>query len=352
MRTRLEAALLPVAAVVTALLVGAVLLLIEGRSPLSAAAAIWVGSLGSPRAIGATLEKSTPLILTGLAVIVALKAGLFNIGAQGQLLMGAIMSAYVGYQLTGLPTAVHLPLCLAVGVVFGVLPAVLVGVLKATRGVHEVIATIMLNTVIVNLTDYLAGGPWMQPGQAVSKTPEIEPSARIPRIGEFPVGFAIAVAMAFAVWFMLSRTTLGFRLSTVGANKNAAHYAGISVRRVTIGAMALSGALAGLGGAIETQGVIGKFEPGFNRNLGFDGITIALLAKVSPRAAIPSALLIGALRASSTELQARAKVAPEIVDVVMATALLLVAAPVIMRWVLRQRGEGGESLRLTSGWGS
>jgi simple sugar transport system permease protein len=352
-RRRIQNALLPIVAVALAFVVGAVLLLAEGKSPLDALGAVWTGSLGSRAAIADTLGKATPLILTGLAVIVGLKAGLFNIGAQGQLLLGSIMAAYVGFRLTGLPTVIHLPLCLLVGVAFGALPAALVGLLKAIRSVHEVIATIMMNTILALLTEYLAGGPWIQKGQAVTKTPEIAESAKIPRIADMPVGFAIAVGMAFVVWFLLSRTTLGFRLSTVGANKAAAHYAGISVTRTTILAMALSGGLAGLGGAIETQGIVGRFEPGFNTGLGFDGITIALLAKVSPRAAIPAALLIGALRASRTALQSDAGVAPEIVDAVLGVALLLVAAPMIIRAVLRLReAEGAENLQLTSGWGS
>ncbi len=350
---RLQSALLPLAAVFIAFLAGAVVLMVDGRSPLQAGAALWIGSVASPEALGSTFEKATPLVLAGLAVIVALRAGLFNIGAQGQLLLGSIMSAYVGYRLSGLPAALHIPLGLAVGMAFGAVPAFVVGVLKAYRGVHEVIATIMLNTILVNLTDWLAGGPWIEPGQAISRTPAIEGSARIGRIAELPVGFVVAVAMAFVVWWLLSRTTLGFEMATVGANRHAAEYAGISVRRITVLAMVISGALAGLGGAIETQGVVGRFEPGFNRGLGFDGITIALLAKVSPRAAIAAALLIGALRASSTELQSRAQVAPEIVDVVLALALLLVAAPMIIRWALRLRNVSGvEDLNLSSGWGS
>ncbi|MFN0027487.1 MAG: ABC transporter permease [Acidimicrobiales bacterium] len=350
---RLQTALLPVAAVLVAFVAGAVVLALDGRSPVQAGIALWKGSVASPEALGSTLEKATPLVLAGLAVIVALRAGLFNIGAQGQLLLGSIMSAYVGYRLGGLPAALHIPIGLAVGVAFGAVPALVVGVLKAYRGVHEVIVTIMLNTILVNLTDWLAGGPWIEPGQAISRTAPIEDSARIGRIAELPVGFLLAVVMVFVVGFLLSRTTLGFEMATVGANRHAAEYAGISVRRVTLVAMAISGGLAGLGGAIETQGVVGRFEPGFNRGLGFDGITIALLAKVSPRGAIAAALLIGALRASSTELQSRAQVAPEIVDVVLALALLLVAAPMIIRWALRLRTASGvEELNLTSGWGS
>jgi simple sugar transport system permease protein len=342
-----------VTAVVVALLIGAVLVLLQGSNPLSAYAALLDGALGDRAAIGRTLEKATPLVLTGLAVLVALRAGLFNIGAQGQLLFGAIMAAYVGYRLTGVPKLVHLPLALLVGGLAGSFPALICGVLKAYRGAHEVITTIMLNAIIVNLTEWLAGEPWQLKGQAISRTPDIEPSARIPRVADLPVGFAIAVAAAFAVWFLIDRTTLGFQLKAVGANRDAAHYAGISVAGITVTAMAISGFLAGIGGAIETQGVVYHYEPGFNVGLGFDGITVALLARVNPRLVIPSALLLAIMRAGATKMQADAGVEQELVDVILAIILLLVAAPVVIRWLLRRReAGGGVDLQLTTGWGS
>ena len=350
---RLRPAILPVAAVVVALTIGAVIVAVDGSSPLGAATAIWVAAFSGPDAIGATLEKATPLVFAGLAVIVGVKAGLFNIGAQGQLLVGAITSAYAGYRFAGLSPLVHLPLCLLIGVVFGALPAWLAGVLRAKRGVHEVIVTIMLNTIIFNLTDWLAGGPWMEPGQVISRTPPIVGSARMGRVAGLPTGFVLAMLVTVAVWFMLEHTTFGFRLATVGANRHAAHYAGISVGAVTVAAMTLSGALAGLGGAVESLGVVGRFEPGFNAGLGFDGITIALLARVSPRAVVPAAVFIGALRASSSELQAGAHVAPAIVDVVLGVALLLVAAPLLLRWLLRMPPSlSTAEVQFTRGWGS
>jgi simple sugar transport system permease protein len=352
MSARLQSAIVPVTAVVLALLLGAVLVLLQGSNPWDAYRALLDGALGSRVAVGRTLEKGTPLVLTGLAVLVALKAGLFNIGAQGQLLLGAIMSAYVGYRITGLPKVVHLPLALLVGALAGSLPGLVSGVLKAYRGAHEVITTIMLNAIVVNLTEWLAGGPWQQKRQAITRTPEIAHSARIPRIADLPVGFAIAVAAAFAVWFLLDRTTLGYRMQAVGANRDAAHYAGISVAGMTVAAMGISGLLAGLGGAIETQGVVYRYEPGFNVGLGFDGITVALLARVSPRLVVPSALLIAIMRAGATKMQADAGVEQELVDVILAVILLLVAAPVVIRWLLRRRDAEGVDIQLTTGWGS
>jgi simple sugar transport system permease protein len=266
--------------------------------------------------------------------------------------MGAIASAYVGWKLS-MPGLLHVPLALACGALAGMLPAALAGWLKAARGVHEVISTIMMNAIIVNLTDWLAGNPWREPGQAITRTPPIQQSARIPEIFGLPFGFFLAVGMAFAVAWLLQRTTVGYRITAVGLNRSAAGYAGMAVGSITVMTMSLSGALAGLGGAIETQGVVGRFEPGFNRGLGFDGITIALLARTNPLAAIPAALLIGIMRAGSTQMQFDAKVAPEIVDVILAIILLLVAAPMVVRWILRWKAKPGDdqSLRLTTGWG-
>jgi len=351
---RAEAIVLPLAAVAIALVIGAGLILTQDANPFTAYQALLSGAFGSWKDFARTLEKTTPLILTGLAVIVALKGGLFNIGAQGQLLMGALFSAWAGYQITGLPRVLHVPLALAFGIVFGLATAAFAGFLKAWRGAHEVITTIMLNAIIINLTEYLAGGPWQEKGTAISRTPPIEGSAKIPRIADLPVGFFVALLCAGGVWFLVKRTTTGFAISTIGANKHAATYGGISVARITVLTMAISGGLAGLGGAVETQGVVGRYEPGFNSGLGFDGITVALLARTEPLAAIPAALLLGIMRAGGTNMAFKAGVEQEIVDVILAIILLLVAAPIVVRWILRldRNTTSSDSVRLSSGWGS
>jgi len=350
---RNESIVLPIAAVVIALLIGALLMLAQGKNPAVAYWALLDGALGGWDNFARTLEKATPLIFTGLAVIVGLKGGLFNIGAQGQLLMGAIVAAYVGWQLSA-PGLLHVPLALAAGTVAGMAPAALAGWLKAARGVHEVITTIMLNAIIINLTDWLAGNPWREPGQAITRTPEIQNSAKMPELFGLPLGFFLAIAMAVGVAWLLDRTTVGYRIRAVGQNRSAAGYAGMAVGALTVMTMAISGGLAGLGGAVETQGVVHRYEPGFNAGLGFDGITVALLARSNPIAAIPAALLLGIMRAGATKMQFDAKVAPEIIDVISAIILFLVAAPVVVRWILRRKvrpGESVEELRLTSGWG-
>ncbi|WP_448544452.1 ABC transporter permease [Roseiflexus sp.] len=349
-----RAAIVPIASVVVALAIGAVIIALSGANPLVAYSALFEGGLGSGRAFSRTLEKATPLIFGGLAVSLAFKCGLFNIGAQGQLLLGAVFAAFIGFSLQGLPSALHIPLALLVGALLGALWAAIAGALKAFTGAHEVITTIMLNFVAFNLTDWLADGPWKDrtPGNIVARTPAVAPEARLPDIAGAPLGIILAVLAAIAVWWLIWRTTIGFELRTVGQNASAAKYAGISVRRMTVLAMVASGFLAGLGGAVETLGVVGRFQPGFNVGLGFNAITIALLARTNPVAVIPASLLIGMMQAGASRMQFNSGVASEIIDVILALILFFVAADSIIRRVLRLRAEEGERVTLSSGWGS
>ena len=342
----------PVASVVLGLLIGAIVLIVSEASPVAAYSALFNGAFGNMQALGRTLEKATPLVFSGLAVAFAFKAGLFNIGAQGQLTFGAITAAIVGFGVQGLPPLIHAPLALLAGAIAGALYGAIPGALKTYTGAHEVITTIMLNYVAINITDYLANGPLKDPspGNVVARTPSILSSARIPAIGGIPLGFVLAVLMAILAWWVLWHTTLGYEIRTVGLNPSAARYAGIAVSRTVILTMVLSGLLAGMGGAIETQGVIGRFQPGFNVGLGFDGITIALLGKTHPIGVIPAAILVGAMRAGSSAMQFRAGVATEIIDVILAVILFFVAADAIIRWLLRTR-VSEEKVTLSTGWG-
>lgn len=342
----------PVAAVILAGLIGAIILIISGASPLEAYAALLKGSFGRPAAVARTLEKATPLMFSGLAVAFAFKAGLFNIGAQGQLLFGAITAAAVGFGVEGLPAYIHAPLALLAGGLAGALYGSIPGALKAYTGAHEVITTIMLNYVAINFTDYLANGPLKDttPGNIVARTPAILPTARIPEVGNIPIGFVVALVVAVITWWLLYYTTIGFEIRTVGLNPNAARYAGMKVARTVILTMILSGFLAGLGGAVETLGVVGRYQPGFNVGLGFDGITIALLARTHPFGVIPAALLVGAMRAGASQMQFTAGVANEIIDVILAFILFFVAADMIVRWIIRTRVREAETPVLSTGW--
>lgn len=345
--------ILQVVAVLLAALIGAIILLLSGANPLLAYGALLKGAFGSMTVLGRTLEKATPLVFAGLAVAFGFRGGLFNIGAQGQLLLGAMTAGVVGFAVTGLPAIIHIPLALLAGALAGALYGAIPGTLKTFRGAHEVIVTIMLNYIAINLTDYLADGPFKDnsPGNIVARTPPILETAKIPTIGGLPLGFVIAVLIAILIWWLLWKTTFGFEIRTVGLNPHAARYAGIKVARTVILTMVISGLLAGLGGAVETQGVVGRYQPGFNVGLGFDGITIALLGKTHPFGVIPASLLVGAMKGGSNEMQFTAGVATQITDVIQALILFFVAADTIVRSLLRMRATGDEGVKLTTGWG-
>ncbi|MCA9923661.1 MAG: ABC transporter permease [Anaerolineales bacterium] len=340
----------PITAIVLALVIGGIILASSGANPIDAYAALYKGAFGSTEAFGRTLEKATPLILGGLAVAFAFKAALFNIGGQGQLLLAAIFAGYLGFRLQGLPFIIHMPVALLGGALAGALFGAIPGALKTYTGAHEVITTIMLNFIATNITDFLADGPWKDEG-IVARTPKVLETAVIPAWGNIPIGFFIAVIVAVAIWYLLYKTTLGYEIRTVGLNPNAAQYAGIRVARIVILTMTISGLLAGLGGAIETLGIVGRFQPGFNAGLGFDGITIALLGRTSPIGVIPAALLVGAMQAGSSQMQFDANVPFQIIDVIQALILFFVSADMIVRWILRSRAVEGEEITLSSGYG-
>ncbi len=350
---RCRALSVPLAAVVLASLIGAIILTAHGANPFEAYAALLKGSFGTIAAMSRTLEKTTPLIFSGLAVAFAFKAGLFNIGAQGQLLFGALTAAIAGFGLNGLPAIIHLPLALLAGAGAGCLYAALQGALRVYTGAHEVITGIMLNYVAINLTDYLTNGPFKDPtpGNIIARTPLILDSSKLADLGGVPTGFVIALTAALFVWWLIKKTTTGFEIRTVGSNVHAATYAGISVPQTMILTMSLSGLLAGMGGAIETLGVVYRYQPGFNVGLGFDGITIALLARTHPVGVIPAALLVGAMKAGSNQMQFSAGVAIGIIDVVLALILFFVAAELVVRWLIRSKQTVGEKITFSAGWG-
>ena len=352
-RSLLRTISIPIAAVVFGLVIGAILILTQNASPGTAYKALLVGGAGDSDAVLRTLQKATPLIFGGLAVAFAFKAGMFNIGGQGQLLVGAVFAAGVGFGIDGLPLVIHLPVALLAGGIAGAVWGGIAGTLKATTGAHEVIVTIMLNFVAGNLTDWLAANPWKDNSGSniVARTPLVEDSAVIPTFGAVPVGFLLAVITAITCWMILERTTFGFEVKSVGNNRHAADYAGIRVGRTMALTMAVAGLLAGLGGAVESLGVDGRFEAGVNVGLGFEGITIALLARANPLGVVPAALLVGLMEAGAARMQFKAGVAPELIDVIQALILFFVAAPIILRWVLRMRHDASEQLQLGAGWG-
>ncbi|MBV9170122.1 MAG: ABC transporter permease [Chloroflexi bacterium] len=336
---------------------------VTGGDVLLAYRGLWEGSLGRPASISETLVWATPYIFGGLAVALAFKAGLFNIGVEGQIGVGSLASVYVGYAVTWLSFPLHLIAAVLAGTLAGAIWGGIPGFLKARTGAHEVIVTIMLNYVAIQMTSFLVSGPMKDPNPLIAnaQTPKILQSARLPPMLPDPQyrvhwGFVIAILAALAIWWLLQRSTLGFEIRVVGANANAARYAGIAVGKTMVVAMAISGGLAGLAGSLEVVGLNFYHTAGFSVGYGFDSIAVALLGRGDPIGVIPSALLFGALRAGSSRMQFLSQIPIDIIDVIQALVLIFVAAPALIRWMYRVRvpreaaSVTGE-VQLTSGWG-
>jgi general nucleoside transport system permease protein len=303
-----------------------------------------------------TCSQATPLILTGLSVAIAFRAGLFNIGAASQWIGGAIVATYLGFALS-LPLVIHAIVCVAGGFAGGAVIGWFVGALKARTGAHEVIVTIMLNYVMYNLLSYLLGTPTalQLPHQANLISPNIQASAQLPHVGGPPpqvgVGFLVAVAAAAGVWWLLTRSTTGFEFRTVGANPNAARAAGMSVGRTWALVMLIAGGLAGLSGAVTIQGTFNSLNFQSYGTYGIDGITVALLGRARPFGVVLAALLFGALDAGSTVMQAATSVPVDISEVLEGLIVLFVAAPPLIRAVFRLREARSTGLEaVAKGW--
>jgi ABC-type uncharacterized transport system permease subunit len=352
--------LVPILAVVTALIIGGIVIASVGGNPFQAYLGLFQGAFGSAKAWSETAVWASPFIFAGLAVALAFKGGLFNIGAEGQLALGAVVAAWVGYALPNvfgisLPAIIHLPLTIGLGTLAGMLWGASPGALKAYTGGHEVINTIMMNYIALNMVSFLLNGPMKDPNpQNVSaRTPEIAESARIAPIFEgFRIhwGFVLALVVAAIVWWLLWKTTLGFEIRTVGSNPDAAKYAGINVKKTIILTMVLSGLLAGLAGVIEVTGLNYRHELGFSVGYGFDAIAIALLGKTHPFGVVLAAILFAGMRNGGTRMQFMTQIPVDVISVIQALILLFVAADAIIRYLYRIRARE-ERLVLTRGWG-
>lgn len=360
----LQPLLVPVLAIVLAFASGALAILAIGSDPIEAYTSLVRGMVGSGDRIAASLGRSTPFIGAALAVAFAFRAGLFNIGAEGQLLVGATAAAWVGTwsSVRGLPGAVAVPLLLLAGIVAGGVWGGIPGALKARTGAHEVIVTIMLNAIALLYVRWLVSSQdpviLRDPGATVPRTATIDGSARLPQLvdSQPPLhwGFLVMVALAILVRFVLQRTTFGFEVRTVGTNTDAARYAGMAVGRTILIAMAVSGAFAGLAGAGEISGTAGYLSPGVFVSIGFDSIAIALLARANPLAIVPAAVLWGSMLSGAGLMQQEVGLSIDVVRIVQALVLLFVAADVIVRTVFRLRKTRHSALETTdlaSGWG-
>jgi simple sugar transport system permease protein len=320
----------------------ALIILATGGNPVTVFIALMKGAFGNlyvfgysliiyrhydpPIEIFRTLSKATPLLLCGLAVAVGLRAGLFNIGAEGQLLVGALATAWVGYSLKGMPALLHIPLALVAGAIAGAIWGFVPGLLKAWRGAHEVIITIMMNYVAIRLTQYLVNHPMKDPNTLNTATPFIQPSAQlwvIEKTSEFSVGFFIAILLAVGYAFLMRRMALGFCIRAVGQGTEAARSAGIPISRTLITTMCISGALAGVGGAIEILGLHHRFYDQFSSGVGFDSIAVALLGGLNAPGIVLSAILFGGLNTGAEQMQIDTGTPLQIAGVIQAIIILL-----------------------------
>ncbi len=312
--------LVPVGAVLTAFVVGSLLILAKGANPLEAYAALFRGAFGGLDSFGTTLLKATPLIFTGLAVCLGYRGGVFNVGAEAQLILGAMAATAVGIRFQGLSPWLHVPLVLLAAAAAGALWAALPGFLKATRGFNEVITTLMMNYIAVQFLawsvrqDALLGATWqlwqyipLKDGkQPFPRSANIFESARLHVLWpdmRLNLGALLALLAAFLVWVLLWKTSFGFALRTVGANPRAARYAGMKVSRTIMTTMLISGMLAGLAGGVEIMGNQYRIIDDFLINAGFDGIPVALVGQLHPLGVVLSALFFGSLRAGANTMQ-------------------------------------------------
>ncbi len=353
-RSTRAAATVPVLAVLLGLVAGAAVMVISKSLstgvtdlglPLRAYASLLTGSLSGLDAVVRTISEATPLILAGLSVGIGFKAGLFNIGANGQYLMGALGAAAAGAAVAGWSPWLAIPTALGAGMLAGAAYGFIPGALKAWTGAHEVVTTIMLNFIAAALIAFLVTGPLATPGASFARTGDVL-NAALPVIigradGTGNLGILLGIVAVPLAYLLLFRSVLGFEMRTVGASPSAALYAGMRPGRLIILTMSLCGLLAGTAGAGQVLGISHSISASYSTSLGFDAITIALLGRTHPVGIFFSALLFGLMRAGSALMQIRERVPVEIIDVIQAVILLFLAADIIVRTIFRIRGQRG-----------
>ena len=400
---RLRDLAIPLLSIITALAIGALVLMFTDQAVYQALAAgqivqalrlafgnvaqaygaLYEGAFGNPldileaigRALGGeglqpilqavrgpsdSMVQSVPYILAGLAVALGFRAGLFNIGVEGQIGVGWIAAVIVGFSFQGLPMVIHLPLAILAGAIAGGLWAAIAGFLRARTGAHEVITTIMLNYISFRLSEWLLCGP-LEHIQGTCRSQEVAPSAYLPRFLDHPVtvhwGFPLALGAAALTGWFLFKTTWGYELRTVGANPDAARYGGMSVPKTYVLAMFLSGCLAGLAGVGQGLGISHNVALGFRAGYGFDAIALALLGKSHPTGVVAASIIFGVLRSGAARMQSVAGVPTEIVQIVQALVIVFIAAPAIIRAIYRFRERRHEEIEaemavFSRGWGA
>ena len=346
MRSRLSTlfdALLPVIATLAALAVGAVMLALLGANPLEAYSALWDGAFGSANAFAETLVKATPLLLVALGICISFRGDVINIGGEGQMIVGALLATWVGLTFATLPGWLGITLSLLAGFVGGAIWGGIPGFLKAYFNVNEILSTVMMNAIAVQLMNFLLRGPMIDPAQAelaskIPQTARLLEAFRLPRLAptRLHLGALIAVILAVLVYILLWRTTLGYRIRAVGQNPNASRYAGIDVKRYVVLALLLSGAFSGLAGATQVFGVNYRMitdgsASGFTGSAGFNGIVAALFGQLHPIWSIPASILFGALLVGANKMQRVVQVPSALVIALNGLVVVFVVSSEIWR---------------------
>jgi general nucleoside transport system permease protein len=338
----------PLLSVALGLLVGGIIMLVSGYNPIVAYAALFNGIFSNTYVLGETVRQMTPLILSGLAVAFAFRTGLFNIGVEGQLLVGWLASVYIGLQFEGLSPVFHIPLAIIAAALAGAIWAFVPGFLKAKYQVHEVITTIMMNYVALHVVNAIIRTYLLAPGE---RTDQINASASlqspflesITDFSRLHYGFVVAIIGAIIMWFLLWKTTTGYELRSVGFNKYASEYAGINVQRNIVLSMVISGAFAGAAGAMEGLGTYGYMTVMADfTGVGFDGIAVALLGANGALGVVLASALFGGLKIGALNMQSVAQVPTQLVEIVIAMIIFFVASSYLIHWISNRVSKRGK----------
>ena len=319
-----------IVALVCAIIVGGVIIAIAGYSPIETYLAMFKGSLGSRKGIVLSLTQATPLIFTGLSFAIAYRVKLVNLGAEGQLYMGAMAAAIVGYSLTGLPAPLHIAITLLISALVGGLVGLFIGYLRIRFGAREVITSIMLNEIIILFTSFLAAGPLKGENSVTVQTERILTTALLPVLAkqsQLTIAFILAVLIAIMLQVLLNKTVVGYEMRVTGFSRRAAETGGIKVWKIYLLTIFISGAVAGLGGASQVMGVNKRFVEGFSASYGFAGISVAALAVYNPVAVVFSGIIFGILKAGAMTVSRTTAIPVEFVSVIQSLVVVFMAAP-------------------------
>ena len=348
---------IPFISVIIALLIGFIIIVLtkDIQTAFNAYKGLWDGSFGRYKSLMNTLVTSTPYILAGLAVAIGFQGGLFNIGAEGQIYIGALISAIVGFKINFLPFPFHTILALVCGFIGGFIWGYIPGYLKARTGAHEVINTIMMNYIAISLVDYLVKNVFNDKTSTIPRTPFIQDSAKVPLLvphTRLHFGFIIALFLVFSFYLILRYTIWGFQLKTVGLNPRSAFVNGIKIKKTLILTLAISGGIAGIAGSIEVLGLNYSLPAAFVTGYGYDSIAVALLAGNNPLAIVPAGILWGALKNGASLMQLRSGISIDLINIIQALVITFIVADKIIYWLFKLKPEKKPVVMVfTKNWG-